>query len=240
MSTTRKELPVNGEGNVGEKPKISRRRFLVLGTGAVGATVLACGGLAVLGTRQPVVEFIESSCGKKENTENRILIAYASQCGSTGGVAEAIGQVLCEAEAAVDVRLVKNVSDLSPYRAVVVGSAIHSSSWLPEVVEFVETHRDTLSQMPVAYFLVCMTMTRDTEETRRKVAAFLDPVHEQVPQVRPVDVGTFAGVLDFSKLPYIHRLVFPIVAGQATEGDFRDWEAIRTWAANVRPALLGT
>ena len=39
--------------------------------------------------------------------------------------------------------------------------------------------------MPVAYFLVCLTLKDDTEENRRTVAAYLDPVREQGPQVQP-------------------------------------------------------
>ncbi len=100
---------------------ITRRLFLMLAGGAVGASVLYCGGLATLGLRQPAIEYIESICGKEENVEDKILVAYASRAGSTGEVAEAIGQVLCEAGAAVDVRLAKGVTDLSPYRAVVEG-----------------------------------------------------------------------------------------------------------------------
>ena len=165
---------------------------------------------------------------------DKILVAYASRCGSTGGVAEAIGQVLCDGGAAVDVRLVKDVTDVSPYRAVVVGSAIRMGQWLPEAVKFVETHRDALSQVPVAYFAVCMTLAEDTEENRRTVAAHLDPVREQV---QPVDVGLFAGAMDYSKLSFVFRLI--IKAMKVPEGDFRNWDAIRNWAANVRPLLLG-
>ena len=47
---------------------------------------------------------------------DRILIAYASKCGSTGEVAQAIGQVLCDAGATVNVRRVQDVKDLGPCR----------------------------------------------------------------------------------------------------------------------------
>ena len=171
---------------------------------------------------------------------DKILVAYASKCGSTGEVAEAIGQVLCDAGAVVDVRLAQNVTDVSPYRAVIVGSAIRSSKWLPEAVEFVEMHRETLSRVPVAYFLTSLTTVQDTEETRRVAVACLDPVREQVPQVQPVDVGIFAGKLDFGKLPFMYRLVWPLTPGGSVgAGDYRDWEAIRAWADGLRPALLG-
>ncbi|MCK4451224.1 MAG: flavodoxin domain-containing protein [Anaerolineae bacterium] len=165
--------------------------------------------------------------------ENKVLVAYASRAGSTGEVAEAIGQVLCEAGAAVDVRLAKEVTDLSPYRAVVVGSGIRVGKWLPEAVEFVERHREALSRMPVAYFLVCLTLKENTEENRREVSAYLDPVCEMV---QPVDVGLFAGAMDYSKLPFILRLMMK--AMKSPEGDFRNWETIRAWADQVRARLV--
>ena len=165
---------------------------------------------------------------------DKILVAYASKCGSTGEVAEAIGRTLCDGGAAVDVRLVKDVTDVSDYRAVVVGSAICMGQWLPEAGKFVEAHRDVLSRVPVAYFTVCMTLQDDTEENRRTVAGYTDPVRGIVP---PVDEGLFAGAMDHSKLPFVFRLLMK--AMKVPEGDFRDWDGIRDWAASVRPLLLG-
>jgi menaquinone-dependent protoporphyrinogen oxidase len=140
----------------------------------------------------------------------------------------------------VDVRPIQTVSDLTPYRAVIVGGAIHTSAWMPEAVTFVETHRDTLSRVPVAYFVSCLTLAlTNTDELRRKVAGFLEPVRQQVTEVQPVDVGLFAGKLDFSKLPYVYRVLWPFTAGgQVPEGDYRDWKTIKAWAGNLLPALL--
>jgi menaquinone-dependent protoporphyrinogen oxidase len=136
----------------------------------------------------------------------------------------------------VDVRLAKEMTDLSPYRAVVVGSGIRVGKWLPEAVQFVERHQEALRRMPVAYFLVCLTLKDDTEENRRTVAAYLDPLREQGPQVQPVDVGLFAGVMDYSKLSFMLRLMMKAMG--SPEGDFRDWEAIRAWASQVRARLV--
>ncbi len=220
-----------------EKIRITRRRFLLLG--AAGTTALACGGVAALGMRSPEIEFVESNCAKGENAKGRILIAYASQCGSTGEIAETIGQVLCEAGTAVHVRPAKSVNDIGPYQAVVVGSAIQRSQWLPQAVEFVRMHQDALSQIPVAYFLTCLAMIADTDAARREATTFLDPVRQQVPRVQPVDIGLFAGKLDFDKLPGMYRLLWPLTAGgDVGEGDYRDWETIRSWAADLHPRLL--
>jgi menaquinone-dependent protoporphyrinogen oxidase len=218
---------------VNKKPTITRRRFLAVAGGTLGATALACCGLTVLGTRGPEIEFIQSNCGGENEMSKNILVAYASKCGSTGEVAEVIGQVLCDNGAKADVRLAKDVTDVSGYQAVVVGSAIRAGRWLPEAVKFVETHRDALNQMPVAYFTVCMTMQEDTEENRREVMGYLDPLREVV---QPRDVGLFAGAMDYSKLAFVFRMV--IKGMKVPEGDFRDWDSIRDWAANVRPLLL--
>jgi menaquinone-dependent protoporphyrinogen oxidase len=167
--------------------------------------------------------------------KKRILITYGSRCGSTGGVAEAIGQVLSKAGTGVDVCPVKDVNDLTPYQAVIAGSAIRMGKWLPEAVAFVKTHQNTLSRLPVAYFAVCLTMRDDTVENRRKSLGFLDPVCKQFPQVKPVDIGLFAGAVDYKKLSFAYSLILKVKG--APEGDFRNWDAIRTWAAGVSPML---
>jgi len=168
---------------------------------------------------------------------DKILVAYASNSGSTSGVAEALGKQLAAGGATVDVRQVKDVTDLSAYRAVVVGSAINSGRWLPEAVKFVQANQSKLSQMPTAYFLVCMMMAKDTEKNRRFVATFLEPVRALV---KPVAEGRFAGALWPKKYPLIKGLGLHVFGAylRLGEGDYRNWGAIRAWADSIRPLLL--
>ena len=170
---------------------------------------------------------------------NRILVAYASRTGSTAGVAEAIGKSLAESGAQVEVLPMKEVSDLASYRAVVAGSAIRGRKWLPEAMQFVQTHQATLAQKPFAAFLVCMTLAMPSaDKYREHVAGFLQPVRALV---RPVREGLFAGVLDIGKISsFGDRLKFrlSVIFGVWSEGDHRDWNAIRAWAESIRPLLL--
>src|SRR5512136_1356082 len=140
---------------------------------------------------------------------NKILIAYASRTGSTGGVAEAIGKTLAESGAQVEVRLMKDVQDLAPYRAVVAGSAIQGRKWLPEAIQFVQTHQAALAHKPFAAFLVCMTLAMPgADKYREHVAGFLQPVRALV---KPVSEGLFAGVLDIRQVPSLgDRLKFRV------------------------------
>ncbi|MBN1887525.1 MAG: flavodoxin domain-containing protein [Thermoflexales bacterium] len=169
---------------------------------------------------------------------NKILVTYASRAGSTAGVAEAIGKTLAESGAQVEVRPMQDVHDLSPYGAVVAGSAIQASQWLPEAMQFVQTHRAELAQKPFAAFLVCMTLAmRGGEKYREHVANFLQPVRALV---RPVGEGLFAGALDIGKIPsFGDRLKFrlSVVMGVWSEGDHRDWDAIRAWAGSLGSLL---
>jgi len=170
---------------------------------------------------------------------NKILVAYASQAGSTAGVAEAIGKSLAESGAQVDVRPMQDVQDLAPYRAVVAGSAIHGRQWLPEAMQFMQVHQAALAHKPFAAFLVCMTLAMPgADKYRQHVAGFLQPVRALV---KPVSEGLFAGALDIGKVPsFGDRLKFrlSVILGVWSEGDHRDWNAIRAWAESLRPLLL--
>jgi menaquinone-dependent protoporphyrinogen oxidase len=176
---------------------------------------------------------------RKYAMNEKILVAYASQAGSTAGVAEAIGQTLSEGRVQVDVRPMKEVQDLVPYQAVVAGSAIHGQQWLPEAMQFIRAHQSELARKPFAAFMVCITLSMaNADQYREGVKGWMSPVRSLV---RPASEGYFAGALDFSKLPFSFNVLamrLVVLTGAWKEGDHRDWNAIRAWAASLRPLLL--
>jgi menaquinone-dependent protoporphyrinogen oxidase len=164
-----------------------------------------------------------------------ILVTYASRTGTTAGVAEVIGETLAAGGAAVDVRPMHAVTDLAPYRAVVAGSAINGAQWLPDALEWVRDHRPELIRRPFAAFLVCMTLAMPGDPHHDEVRKWLQPVRDLVPIVRE---GLFAGALDISKLDSWRAKVnfsVSVRLGVWSEGDHRDWDAIRAWAEELRP-----
>ena len=134
-----------------------RRKFLIDSAKTTGVII----GAATLGKEllfsQTIesanAQFPESSCGSKNKGGHKILIAYASKFGTTGEVAEAIGEVLCQAGNTVETKWVKNVKDLNNYEAVIIGSAIRYDKWMSEAKEFVKANQKILQQLSVAYFL---------------------------------------------------------------------------------------
>jgi menaquinone-dependent protoporphyrinogen oxidase len=119
----------------------------------------------------------------------------------------------------------------------VAGSGIQAAHWLPEAMQFVRNHQAELSRKPFAAFLVCMTLAMKHGDYREHVKTFLQPVSALV---KPVSEGCFAGVLDIRKIPSLgQRLKFrlSVLMGVWSEGDHRDWKAIRAWAETIRPLL---
>ena len=170
---------------------------------------------------------------------DKILVTYASRAGSTAEIAEALGKTLSRSGTQVEVLPMQDVKDLSAYRAVVAGSAIRSSKWLPEAVQFIKTHRAVLSQKPFATFTVCITLAMSNSDPyRQAVAGWIQPVRSQV---KPVSEGLFAGILDFSKLPFnwdTVKLRAVVALGIFPRDDRRDWKAIHDWAESIHPLLF--
>ena len=179
---------------------------------------------------------IETSCGEDNINGKRILIAYDTTHGSTSGVAEKIGSVLCELGSQVDIRLAWNVEDISEYDAVIVGSAIYEFNWLRGSLLFLKQHKQTLSSISVAYFIVCSALKEDTPENQEAVMVFVNPVLKRYPEIIPVDVGRFGGAVDFNKLNIYETIVLRI-AGFTVSEDWRDWEKVGGWAEKVNDLI---
>jgi menaquinone-dependent protoporphyrinogen oxidase len=165
---------------------------------------------------------------------NKILVTYASRTGSTAEVAAYVADVLRSTGAIVAVEYVTMVREVKGYDAVVIGSAIRMGHWLPEAVEFVKEHCQTLSHIPTAYFLVSGLLRNDTPEMRQRVLSFLDPVRAML---EPISIGLFAGKMDYSKIDGFDRSIAEAVC--SADGDWRNWEEIREWAHHLHASLEG-
>jgi menaquinone-dependent protoporphyrinogen oxidase len=218
---------------------ITRREFMITGSILAGAAVTCLvtgsGVLSESKAHAAAVDFPEGKCGDKKNMEKRVLVAYASKYGSTGGVADAIGKELCSKDVAADTVLIKNANNISSYQGVIIGGAVYMGKWISEAADFVKQNKDTLCKVPVAYFLVGMTLARHPEK-RTEVLSYMDPILKAVPEIKPVGIGTFAGAMDYNNLSWINKKIMK--SKGSPEGDFRDWNAIRSWAGGLASRLV--
>jgi len=178
---------------------------------------------------------------KKEDGKmnKKILVTYASRTGSTAQIAEAICKTLIQNGEETELLPMQDVNDLSAYHAVIIGSPIRKSQWLPEAMQFLQNHRAELARKRVVTFTVCITIAMSNDERyQQAVREWIAPVRAKV---RPVSEGLFAGKLDFNKLPWtLDTLLFraTIALDILLKGDHRDWIAVHTWAQSLRPLLL--
>ena len=161
----------------------------------------------------------------------KILLAYGTVAGSTAEVAQAIAEEMTASGAQVDLHAVGEVKDISGYDAVVVGTAVRMFHILGKTKRFLRKHRTALSQVPVAYFLVCLTMGEETPENIQKAKDYAKPM---VATKAPISLGLFGGCINHEKLTD----VFGKSMKGVPEQDHRDWDKIRAWARETYSQLL--
>jgi menaquinone-dependent protoporphyrinogen oxidase len=158
--------------------------------------------------------------------DGKILVAYGTAAGSTAEVAQAIGEEMAQAGAQVDVRPVEEVKSLEGYNALILGSAVRIFHLIGKTRKFLRKFRRQIQKMPVAFFLVCMTMKEPTAENIEKAKKFAAPM---LAVKEPIDLGLFAGCMDPEKLTG----VFAKTMESQPKEDCRDWEQIRAWGRDT-------
>lgn len=159
---------------------------------------------------------------------SKILVAYATKTGSTAEIACRIADELKEKGHLVDVISVDQVGSIDDYDTIILGSAARAGSVLPEATFFVTHNQKVLENKNFHMFLVCMTLKDDTENNRKTVSGYLQPIREIMD---PDCEGLFAGVMDYGKLNFFEKMLAKAL--KAPEGDFRRWDLILTWADEV-------
>lgn len=171
----------------------------------------------------------------KKNSDHKILVAYESHFGSTAEVAKFIGNQLTSDSSKIDIKRISEVDDLSSYAKIIIGSAIQYDKWMPEARAFVISNRKILAQLPVAFFFNCLALSKKTDKTEKKANLYSEKLYALAPEVNPISIGRFAGVLNYAKMSLGSRVfakgLFAIIG--VKEGDYRDWNAIGDWSKSL-------
>ena len=164
----------------------------------------------------------------------KILVAYASKYGATAQIAEVIALRLARSGFDAEARDVKEVTSLSGYKAVILGSGVYAGMWLKEAAGFLKAHEAELAKMPVWFFSDGPTGAGNPEELMKgwRFPEDLKPVAERI---KPRDTAVFGGNVNAAKMSFLEKWVIKNV--KSPVGDFRDWDMISKWAKGVAEAL---
>jgi menaquinone-dependent protoporphyrinogen oxidase len=166
--------------------------------------------------------------------ERRVLVTYSSKYGATAGIAERIGEGLRKSGLRVDVLSVDRVADLAPYDAVVLGSGVYMGNWRKDAATFLTANESALASRPVWLFSDGPTGEGEPTDLMNgwRFPQALQPVADRI---HARDIAFFHGALDAKRLSFADKLV--VRAVKAPLGDYRDWERIEAWAAEIAAAL---
>jgi menaquinone-dependent protoporphyrinogen oxidase len=159
----------------------------------------------------------------------KVLVAVATKHGSTLEIGQVIEASLRSSGLDVDLKRVEDVSSLSPYDAVVLGSGVYSGHWLRAAREFAEVHEGELMHRPVWLFSSGPVGDPPTPLENPAEAALYSK------RIGVRSHRLFAGKIEGSDLGIAEKALVALV--RAPDGDYRPWSEISTWAESIAEAL---
>lgn len=155
----------------------------------------------------------------------RVLVAVGSKHGATAEIGETIGEVLVQHGLEVTISSIDDAGPVEGYDAAILGSAVYAGHWTKPARRYVEANQHALSQIPVWLF--------SSGPVGDPPAPDEDPVDAAgiVEHTDANDHHVFSGKLDTNELGFAERAM--VRAFKAPEGDFRDWDDIRSWAKGI-------
>ncbi len=158
-----------------------------------------------------------------------ILVCYATQCGATREVAEAVAKAMREGGVDVDVLPAQKVRSLAGYRMVVLGAPLYMFKWHHDALAFLSRHRKALEGTPAAVF--ALGPFNDVEKEWQEVRGQLDKELDKFPWFAPIARQVVGGRFD----PALLRFPMSLIPGmkKIPVSDLRDWDAIHAWAVDL-------
>jgi menaquinone-dependent protoporphyrinogen IX oxidase len=193
---------------------------------------------------------------------SRILVAYATNSGSTAEVAGAVAAELNQNGHTAEVKRIEDVITVKAYDAVVVGAPM-IFGWHPAARRFVIKYQVELANKKVAYFACAMRLTQapgaeiapvpltldpslaaspvkpgalSIKERFTTTGYYLRPMLKAAATIKPVNVAFFNGKLELFRLKW-WQAAFVMIVVQGVPGDYRDWDAIKSWSKSISATL---
>ena len=128
----------------------------------------------------------------------KTIVLYKSKYGATASIAQRLSQ-----EVSCDVQELTSNTSIKDYDQIVLGSSVYVGMFDKELKTFVNTHMEELRTKKVYMYVSCLKK----EEVEKVIRENLGEEFLSLLQ-RVISIG---GVLDFSKMSFMHRQIIKMV-----------------------------
>lgn len=179
----------------------------------------------------------------------KALIVYATRYGATKGTSEEIATVLQEHNFETKTVNAKEeqLTDISEYNLVIVGSGMSMGNWGSEAETFLKKFHNDFENKKLAIFISSLKPVEEKEGKTALVAKIRkNGLEDKILKyhLKPITVGFFGGILDYNKMGFLTRKAMETgyKAQLQKHGfkevepgvyDMRDWDEIRSWAKEL-------
>ena len=163
---------------------------------------------------------------------NEVWIVVASKYGSTWEIGKAIDEELRRGGHDCRALDVEEIRSFTGAGAVILGSAVYAGRWLKPARKLLDAHGSELRGRPAWLFSSGPTGDPPLPEEAEPVG-----IAEAIEATGARSHEIFAGRIEVERLKRRERLL--VSAMRAPVGDFRDWDAIRSWARSIGRELGG-
>lgn len=159
----------------------------------------------------------------------KVLVVTASRHHATDEIGDVLVEELRAAGHEARRAAPEEVATLDGVDAVVLGSAVYMTQWMPSAREFARRFESELAARPLYAFSVGLAGVAGGDAAAPQGAAGL------VRRLAPRGHVTFRGRLSADILGLRERTV--VVAGSAPEGDFREWDKVHAYGREIAAGL---
>ncbi len=164
---------------------------------------------------------------------SKVLVAFATNYGSTKEVAETVAATLRDKGSEVDIAPFRKIRVLTGYSAIIMGAPLVMYSLHKDLHAFLSRHRQSLVKLPTALFALGPVHDPYDAKEWQGSQEQLDKALSKFPWLTPIAMKLFGGKFD----PALLRFPLNKMAGKEPASDIRDWYAIRAWAESLMEKL---
>lgn len=201
---------------------------------------------------------------------NNILLLYETVSGSTKEIAGYIYDNLKNSTCSISILPVNEVTDISLYDIIIIGGPSRFGGFASKLNRFIKKNSLILRSKKIIFFHTCLYIIKSKEDILPDVGLYIDPSFNIIvksnkdmdtmdkkhrlshylklllnicPDVKPIEIAFFNGVLDLSKLNLFEHVFMKIIitfTSRQKVGYFINKDAVSEWCDKIAPLLLNS